>query len=304
MAQRKPSRNTRGRKKKQNQTARTALGVIAAILIIALAVVLCTILDDAGDNEDPSLPTSSVESLAPVSSTATQKTSSAAASSKKSGSGGNSSGTASSKPSGTTGWVDNLTPGSTYTDWNLVLVNAQYTLEENGGPTAAELVNIKSGGGNYKLNKKILEPYNAMIAAAKKDGVTLTICSGYRYYSTQKRNFENRVKKYMDQGKSKEEAEAITATIIARPGTSEHQTGLAVDFTPCDESFGNSRGYKWLQQHAAEYGFVQRYKKAKSDITGIIDEPWHFRFVGVEHANYMNEHDLCLEEYIDYLKAK
>lgn len=299
MAQRKASRS---RRKKRTRTARTVLGVIAALLIIALAVVLCTILDDADEGEDSSLPaSSSVQSLAPVSSAASQKTSSAVTSSKKSGSG---SGTASSKPSGTTGWVDNLTPGSTYTDWNLVLVNTQNTMEENGGPTAAELVDIKSGGGNYKLSKKILEPYNAMIAAAKKDGVTLTICSGYRYYSTQKRNYENRVKKYMDQGKSKEEAEAITATIIARPGTSEHQTGLAVDFTPCDESFGNSKGYKWLQKHAAEYGFVQRYKKAKSGITGIIDEPWHFRFVGVEHANYMNEHDLCLEEYIDLLKAK
>ena len=111
----------------------------------------------------------------------------------------------------------------------------------------------------------------------------------------------------MNNGKSKEEAEKITATMIAIPGTSEHHTGLAADIvTPThqtlDPEFADTDAGKWLQENAAEYGFILRYPEDKQDITEIIYESWHYRYVGVDHAMAIKENGLCLEEYLEILK--
>ena len=97
--------------------------------------------------------------------------------------------------------------------------------------------------------------------------------------------------------------EEQAATIVSRPGTSEHQTGLACDITDeyyelKNESLENTALYQWMSRHCQEYGFIVRYPKDKEEITGIIYEPWHFRYVGVEAATYMVEHNLCLEEFV------
>ena len=99
--------------------------------------------------------------------------------------------------------------------------------------------------------------------------------------------------------KAKEEA----GKNVAVPGTSEHQLGLAVDFNTDQVSFENTKEFAWLKANAAKYGFVNRYPKDKTSITGINYEPWHWRYVGVEHANKMNELNYCLEEYVEYLKT-
>ena len=106
---------------------------------------------------------------------------------------------------------------------------------------------------------------------------------------------------------TKEEAEKITATMIAIPGTSEHHTGLAADIvTPThqtlDPEFADTAAGKWLQENAAEYGFILRYPEDKQDITKIIYESWHYRYVGVDHAKAITENELCLEEYLEILK--
>ena len=109
---------------------------------------------------------------------------------------------------------------------------------------------------------------------------------------------------YLAQGYSEEQAYAKTATAIAIPGTSEHQSGLAADIvTPShqtlDPAFADTAAGQWLVEHAHEYGFVLRYPEEKQEITKIIYESWHFRFVGKTHAKLMKEQNLCLAEYLE-----
>ena len=105
----------------------------------------------------------------------------------------------------------------------------------------------------------------------------------------------------MDSGYSKEAAEKEAATCIALPGSSEHHTGLAVDFNVTSQSFENSKTFKWLKENAENYGFIMRYPSDKMDITGgIIYEPWHWRFVGINIAKEMKSLGMCYEEYCQY----
>ena len=95
---------------------------------------------------------------------------------------------------------------------------------------------------------------------------------------------------------------AEAARHVAKPGTSEHELGLAIDFNSVDEeNFKNTAEAKWLAAHCAEYGFVIRYPEDKESVTGIIYEPWHVRYVGTENAKRMTELNMCLEEYVDYV---
>ena len=141
-----------------------------------------------------------------------------------------------------------------------------------------------------------------MMNAMKKDGVTnVWVQSAYRSVARQKELYDNSVKKYIQQGKSQEEAEKLTDEYINKPGSSDHNLGLAVDFNYVDNKFEKLDGFKWLKNNAENYGFVLRYPKDKEDITKIAYESWHWRYVGVEHAKKMNDLNMCLEEYIEYL---
>ena len=138
----------------------------------------------------------------------------------------------------------------------------------------------------------------------KKDGITnIWIQSAYRSVARQKELYDASVKKYLQEGKTQEEAEKLTNEYINKPGSSDHNLGLAVDFNKVDNEFEKLEGFKWLQKNAENYGFVLRYPKDKEDITKIAYESWHWRYVGVEHAKKMNELNMCLEEYIKYLKT-
>jgi D-alanyl-D-alanine carboxypeptidase len=99
------------------------------------------------------------------------------------------------------------------------------------------------------------------------------------------------------------QAEAYAATHVARPGTSEHQIGLAIDFNSVETDFGATAAGRWLKENANDYGFILRYEKDKQSLTGVTWEPWHYRFVGVKHAKRMTQLGYCLEEYVDYIRG-
>ena len=177
--------------------------------------------------------------------------------------------------------------------WNLTLVNTGYRIIDSYKP---DLVYVC--GSSEQLDKKIAGHYEAMYNAAKEDGVTLTPCSGYRSYDLQKRNYNNKVSYFEGLGYTNEEAKEKAATIIMPPGSSEHNLGYAMDIVCVDEWFEDTDEFKWLMENAQDYGFILRYPEDKQDITKVTYEPWHWRYVGVEHAKKMKASGQVLEEYL------
>ncbi len=180
-------------------------------------------------------------------------------------------------------------------DWNLVVVNSGREMPEGYKPKLKEIL----GCGKY-LDYRVAPHYEDMYYAAKKDGITLTPYSAYRSYERQSNNYKHLTDTYMSQyNLSRKEAAKKAATVILPPGTSEHNLGLAMDICNTYDSFADSKEYAWLQKHAHEYGFILRYTAEKQPITGIVPEPWHWRYVGVEYAKKIKDSGLCLEEYLD-----
>ena len=182
--------------------------------------------------------------------------------------------------------------------WELLLVNPAYPLDPNFAPK--ELATLSSG---FDLDARIAPTLEQMVAAAKLEGIDLLVVSGYRSYEHQQKLFGQKVAEFRSRGLGEEEAKVRASQWVAIPGTSEHQTGLAVDImTPShmkmDESYANTPAAKWLLENAARYGFILRYPKDKTEKTGISFEPWHYRYVGQETAQTIMENDLCLEEYL------
>ncbi len=178
-------------------------------------------------------------------------------------------------------------------NWHLTLVNSGYRIPDTYTP---DLVYVCGSG--ERLDRKVAEHYEEMYNAALKDGVTLTPCSGYRSYETQERNYNRKIEFYEGQGYSHEEAKVKAATIIMPPGSSEHNLGYAMDIVCVDNWFEDTAEFEWLQEHAADYGFIMRYPEDKQDITKVIYEPWHWRYVGVETAKELKASGLVLEEYL------
>ena len=185
------------------------------------------------------------------------------------------------------------------TDWKLTLANYENVLPED---FEVEVANIDE---TRQFDARAIEYLTQMMNDMRKDGVTnIWIQSAYRSVKRQKELYDNSVKKYLGEGKTQEEAEKLTDEYINKPGSSDHNLGLAIDFNYVDNKFEDLKGFKWLQEHAEEYGFILRYPKDKEDITKISYESWHWRYVGEEHAKKMNELNMCLEEYIEYLQYK
>lgn len=186
---------------------------------------------------------------------------------------------------------------------NLLLVNGENPLPEDYD-YEGNLTTIPDNyiNGSLKQIDKNVWPYmKAMIDAAWADGVKLYVWSPYRSYDTQNMLFQKQVNRRIQSGTPADKAEAEAATVVARPGTSEHHTGLAADFNMADDKFETTEMYRWMQQHAADYGFIMRYSGEKQSVTGVIHESWHYRFVGINTAKEMNRLDMCLEEYVEYL---
>ena len=189
-------------------------------------------------------------------------------------------------------------PENEITDWRLTLANYENLLPENF------TVKVENIDKTRQFDARAIGELNDMMNQMKKDGITnIWIQSAYRSVARQKELYDASVKKYLQEGKTQEEAEKLTNEYINKPGSSDHNLGLAVDFNKVDNGFEKLDGFKWLQKNAENYGFVLRYPKDKEDITKIAYESWHWRYVGVEHAKKMNELNMCLEEYIQYLKT-
>jgi len=181
-------------------------------------------------------------------------------------------------------------------DWTMILVNQWSLLPDD---YEVELADFEGG----QVDARIYDICTAMFADAAEDGVDFKLVDAYRSYETQSAQFEAKVQSYIDKGYSREDAEREASTITARPNTSEHQTGLVLDivtpsYTKRNKGFANTLAFKWLWANAASYGFIMRYPDGKTDITGVIYEPWHWRFVGVEAAQAMRQSGQCLEEYL------
>lgn len=175
---------------------------------------------------------------------------------------------------------------------NLMLVNKYYYLKEDFEPDDLVTLNAKyNSGANSKMRKEAAEHFMEMSDAALLDNISIKNASGYRSYTYQVGLYNRYV-----QRDGKEAAD----TYSARPGYSEHQTGLVSDINIVDDSFEKTPAFRWLQENAYKYGFILRFPKDKEYITGYKYESWHYRYVGVEVAKQMHEEDLTLEEYYAY----
>ena len=182
--------------------------------------------------------------------------------------------------------------------WNLILVNHWNPLPENYSFTKKELSN------GHAVDERCYPDLQAMMDACRAAGNSPVICSSYRSYEKQQSLYQNKVNRLAAQGYSQEKAREEAAKAVALPGTSEHQLGLAVDIVDIanqnlDSSQEDTAVQQWLMEHSWEYGFILRYPNDKSDITGIIYEPWHYRYVGKDAAAEIYQQGLCLEEYLE-----
>lgn len=192
----------------------------------------------------------------------------------------------------------------------LLLVNDKNPLPEDYD-YEGNLTTIPTNYINGMLNQIDKDVWNYMKAMIDAQRETQTdsknwlyVRSPYRSYATQKMLFTNQINRNLNAGLSSEEAETKAATVVTRPGRSEHNTGFSADFNIAEDSFESTPMFTWMQEHAAEYGFVLRFPKDKQDKTGIVYESWHYRFVGINTAKEMNRLNMCLEEYVEYLNGK
>lgn len=182
-------------------------------------------------------------------------------------------------------------------DWNLILANPWNKLPDDFTVQLADIA------GGHKVDARIVDDLDAMMKDMAKDGCSAFVCSSYRTNSKQTSLYNNEVADYVAQGYSREDAAVMAAKWVAIPGTSEHQTGLAVDimsnhYLVLDEGQEDTAEQKWLMANSYKYGFILRYPSNKSELTGINYEPWHYRYVGKEAAKEIYEKDICLEEYL------
>ncbi len=179
----------------------------------------------------------------------------------------------------------------------LILVNPWNTVPEGYKVETSSLLNGES------VDSRCYSDLAAMLQECLAAGGSPIVCSAYRPHEKQVRLYQEQVDSLLAQGRTQEEAEAEAGTVVAVPGTSEHELGLAVDICDSenqnlDESQLETLTQQWLIEHCWDYGFILRYPVDKSEITGIIYEPWHYRYVGRKNAAKIHESGLCLEEYL------
>lgn len=186
--------------------------------------------------------------------------------------------------------------------WYLTLVNEEYSMKKDYVP---ELQTINDG---YQVDKRIAKSLISMLDAAEEDGMNIVICSAYRSVDRQTQVFNDSMKDRLNQGMTYLEAYEDTALSVAIPGTSEHGLGLAVDlvssqYTELDAKQASTKEAKWLKENCYKYGFILRYPPEKTQETGIIYEPWHYRYVGVEDATNIMKQGVTLETYLEDYKS-
>ncbi|MBM7553671.1 D-alanyl-D-alanine carboxypeptidase family protein [Thalassobacillus pellis] len=178
---------------------------------------------------------------------------------------------------------------------DILLVNKQQSLSETYFPENLMIPEVDFSGDKEKMQAKAANALEAMFNQAEQDGVQLYAASGYRSYHYQEDLFQYWVNQYGEQ-----EANRFSA----KPGESEHQTGLTMDVTSAavdfqlEQSFGETEAGKWLEQHASEFGFIIRYPEGKEAVTGYTYEPWHLRYIGTDHARKVDSLHVTLETYL------
>lgn len=190
------------------------------------------------------------------------------------------------------------TLGSEKDGWALVLVNDSHPLDVSYEPES--MVELES---ERFVDARIEEPLRQMLSDGAKEGLSMYVVSGYRSSEKQKEVFNTTMQDWITKGRTPLAAYEETKKSVAVPGTSEHATGLAVDiisseYEGLDDRQGETDEQKWLMEHCWEYGFILRYPPEKADITGIIYEPWHYRYVGKTAAEEIMKKNLTLEEYL------
>ena len=295
------------RKRNAKYYAKRRIVLIFGILSLVAAVVLTVMIasDDKGgsknkNNKDVS---SSLASEPEYSSSQKEVSSEEPAQSSEESS--VSSNVSSQNSSSNTGSTSSAAPVKLDPDFtNLLLVNAENTLPEvyEGEKNLVTIDAKYINGSRNKINKDVWPYMKAMLDAARSEGANIYVLSPYRSYQTQNTLYQNKVNYYKQRGYSQEDAEKEAATIVARPGTSEHQSGLSTDFNTTSSNFENTKEFAWLAKNAENYGFIMRYSAEKQPITGIIHESWHWRFVGINAAKEMNDLGMCLEEYVEYIE--
>lgn len=190
---------------------------------------------------------------------------------------------------------------SSTTDWNLILINKKHEVPSD---YEVNLSNIEDG---HRVDSRIAESLKNMLKDARIHDVDPLICSSYRTNAQQQQLFNNKIDQYINYGYNEDSARELASYWVTNPGTSEHEIGLAVDiisksYQELNKAQEETEVQKWLKENSYKYGFALRYPPDKSEITMINYEPWHYRYVGFESAKYMKEHDICLEEYLDWLK--
>ena len=193
--------------------------------------------------------------------------------------------------------LDNITHHVASEDngWNLILVNRNSYIPDD---YKVELTELSNG---EKVDSRIYPELQEMFNDARAQGYGLFVREGYRTQEEQQQLMDEKIEAYENEGKSKSEAKKLAEQWVAIPGTSEHQLGIAVDINADTTKSSSDDVYKWLEENAHTYGFIKRYPSNKTDITGVINEPWHYRYVGKEVASEIYSQGICLEEYIDTL---
>ncbi len=185
-------------------------------------------------------------------------------------------------------------------DGYLMLVNRQYRLPAAYEPKDLVKPNVKRTSSSILMRKDAAEALERLFAAAKEEaGLTLYAHSGYRSYSTQQAIYQRKINEVKNVEKAR--------LLVADPGASEHQLGLAMDVKgspngKLNAAFGKTKEGIWLAENAYRFGFIIRYKEEWTEITGYAYEPWHIRYVGLEHAAIIHELDIPFEEYIESLR--
>ncbi len=294
------AKHTKKRRKVTYGQVKAALIVIAILLVAIVVLIVSAFIP--GKTEEPSAPTTAAVTTT-VTTTATTTATSARVTTKAT--------TTAAQVKDDTCWLDEKgllqfkTDGyyvqpKDVSDWKLMLVN-----DWNAMPSDYESTVSFVPVGSQKVDSRILADLQAMMTAGKAHGIGVQ--SGYRSAEHQGTLYWRQVQYRRNAGQSELAAQKAAGQVVKRPGYSEHNTGLAVDLGGSgnfrlEQDFENTAAFKWLIENCADYGFILRFPKGKEAITGVIYEPWHYRYVGKEAAREIMDNGLCLEEYLEKYK--
>ena len=271
-------RNTKFYNKGSHTVGQVVLSVAALFLVVIFLVVLCT--DPLGNN-----------GCGPSESMMTSGDAPETADSDVSQSNDASSDTAADTSDQTSGsTADNTTTSS---DWRLLLVNSTHPLADDYSVDLTELRNGQS------VDTRILSDLQEMFDAARSEDIYPIVSDAYRTREDQQTLMDDVIQNYEDEGYSSEEASSKAEQVIAKPGTSEHETGLAIDIAGDDDYDQDTDSVlEWMNSNAYKYGFILRYPSGKESVTGAEAEKDHYRYVGKEAAKVIHDQGICLEEYL------